>query len=405
MEIGVNIHQSMHGMLDASTKKSSPFVQSAHKIAAIANTHAAQVDRASRFPHEAMAAVREHKLLGAMVPTTFGGSGASVRDIVEVCFILGQTCASTAMIFAMHHVKAACIIGHYGESPWHMAFMRRMVTDQLLLASSTTEGQSGGDVRNSTGPVIEDGGFFTLERAATVLSYGEQADALVTTARRSAAAAASDQVLVILDKSDYSLTPTFGWETLGMRGTCSTGFGLKARGQIGQIMPVDYATIHAESMIPSAHLMWGGVWAGIAAGAHERARRHLRKLATSSGTVPSGITWLNRAATHLTALRAMLNNTLDQYENAASTPDLLNQLDIQTAITLLKVDVSELAVASVMASLRANGLPGYREDGEASNARALRDVLSAPLMINNDRILGNLGISPLMISMPATLTA
>ena len=401
----MNIHQSMHDMLGTSTRKSSLYLQNAQKVAAIANAHAAQVDQNSRFPHEAMAALREHKLLGAMVPTAFGGSGASVRDIVEVCFILGQSCASTAMIFAMHHVKAACIINHYGESPWHMAFMRRMAAEQLLLASSTTEGQSGGDVRNSTAPVIEDGAHFTLERAATVLSYGAQADAIVTTARRSAAAAASDQVLVVLEKNDYTLTSTFGWETMGMRGTCSAGFAMKARGQINQIMPVDYATIHAESMTPSAHLMWGGVWAGIAAGAHERARRHLRKLATSSGNVPSGVMWLNRAATDLTALRAMLNNTLDHYEIAARAPDMLNQLDIQTAITLLKVDVSELAVASVMASLRANGLPGYREDGEASNARALRDILSAPLMINNDRILGNLGMSPLMIPAAATLTA
>lgn len=401
----MNIHQSMNGLLGDTPQKCSPFTQSAASVAAIARAHAREVDQISRFPHESLAALRETKLLGAMVPVALGGAGATMRDIAEVCYILGQACASSAMIYAMHQIKAACIINHHGGNSWQLAFMRRMAAKQLLLASSTTEGQNGGDVRNSAAPVIEDGNFFTLERAATVVSYGEQADALVTTARRHAAAATSDQVLVVLDKADYTLTPTGSWETLGMRGTCSIGFALKGRGHLDQIVPVDYGTIHTQSMMPATSMMWGSVWAGIAAGAHERARRHLRKLAAASGTVPSGVMWLNRAATNLTALRAMLNQSLDHYETHANAPEVMHQLEVQTAITLLKVDASELAAASVMASLRANGLPGYREDGEASNARALRDILSAPLMINNERILGNLGISPLMITTAATLSA
>ena len=40
-------------------------------------------------------------------------------------------------------------------------------------------------------------------------------------------------------------------------------------------------------------------------------------------------------------------------------------------------------------STRACGLAGYRNDGEFSVGRHLRDALSAPIMINNDRILAN----------------
>ena len=104
-----------------------------------------------------------------------------------------------------------------------------------------------------------------------------KADALVTTARRDANADASDQVLVVLDKKNYSLEKTGGWDTLGMRGTCCAGFILKAVGAPEQIMPVPYGAIHSQSMVPTAHLMWSGVWAGIAAGAVERARKFMRK--------------------------------------------------------------------------------------------------------------------------------
>ena len=42
-----------------------------------------------------------------------------------------------------------------------------------------------------------------------------------------------------------------------------------------------------------------------------------------------------------------------------------------------------------MSAMRACGLSGYRNDGEFSVGRHLRDVLSSPIMINNDRILAN----------------
>ena len=108
--------------------------------------------------------------------------------------------------------------------------MRGIAREQLLLASSTTEGQNGGNIRSSAAPVAPGRRAITLERAATVISYGAEADGLVTTARRSPEAAASDQVLVAFLKGDYTLERLNGWDTLGMRGTCSAGFALRAAG-------------------------------------------------------------------------------------------------------------------------------------------------------------------------------
>ena len=88
-----------------------------------------------------------------MVPQALGGEHASVADVVDVCYTLGRACSSTGMIYAMHQVKAACIAHHGMDSAWHRDFMARMVDDQLLLASSTTEGKGGGNVRSSEAPV------------------------------------------------------------------------------------------------------------------------------------------------------------------------------------------------------------------------------------------------------------
>src|SRR5580704_17291286 len=152
------------------------------KVVKIAAAHAADVDRASRFPQEAIAALRAERLLGIAVPREFGGEGASITEVADVCYALGRACASTAMVYAMHQTKVACIVRHGQGSAWHQLLLRRLAGEQLLLASSTTEGQSGGDVRNSSAPIERQGARIALERQATVISYGEAADGVVTTA-------------------------------------------------------------------------------------------------------------------------------------------------------------------------------------------------------------------------------
>ena len=199
----------------------------AQAVAEIAAKHAPAVDRAARFPEEAIQAAREQRLLGILVPTELGGEGASISDAVDVCYTLGRACGSTGLIFAMHQMMVACLIRHGIDSAWHHRLIQRIHSAQLLLASSTTEGKGGGDLRKSQCAVEQEGAAIALTKSATVMSYGAQADAIVTTARRSADAPATDQVLVAFCKGDYRLEHIVGWDTLGMRGTCSAGFNFE----------------------------------------------------------------------------------------------------------------------------------------------------------------------------------
>jgi acyl-CoA dehydrogenase len=376
----------------------------AEKVAAIAAEHAASVDRDSRFPVEAIEAARAQRLLSIAVPREFGGESASISDVVDVCYTLGRACASTAMIYAMHQTKVACLTRHARASNWHQQLMGRLCSEQMLLASSTTEGDRGGDVRNSAAPVEHHDAHITLERAATVISYGEAADGLVTTARRSADAASGDQVLVVFLKQDYTLERQVGWDALGMRGTCSAGFKLVASGASEQILPVSYDEIHARTMVPVAHLVWSGAWAGIAAAATDRARAFVRKARQrADGTPPPGAAHLTRAHASLQKLRHLITGALRRFELAGNDPDVLDSIDFQSGMNLLKVNASELAVETVMTAMQACGLAGYRNDSEFSLGRHLRDVMSSPIMINNDRILGNLAAASLLSGTPASL--
>jgi acyl-CoA dehydrogenase len=373
------------------------------KVVAVAAAHAAAVDGASRFPSEAIAAARAERLLSIAVPRELGGEGFGTADVVDVCYALGRACASTAMIYAMHQTKVACITRHGRSSAWHQLLLRRLCAEQLLLASSTTEGQAGGDLRNSAA-AVEGEQHIALDRQATVISYGEAADGIVTTARRASDAASSDQVLVVFLKENYTLERLNGWDAFGMRGTCSAGFKLAASGLREQILPVSYEKIHSHTMMPFAHLAWSGAWAGIAAAAVDRARAFVRKAAhRSGGTLPPGAAHLTRANASLRTLRSLIASALNRFEAASSDAAALESLDFQTGMNMHKVTASELAVSTVMSAMQACGLSGYRNDSEFSIGRHLRDILSSPIMISNDRILANLGTASLLSGTPASL--
>jgi len=385
--------------------RSTGYSARARLAAEVALLHASSVDAAARFPSEAFAEIKKQRLLGVMVPEALGGEGASLAELADVCFILGQACASSALIFAMHQIKMACIIRHAKGNAALESILRQVAAEQLLLASSTTEGQAGGNVRSSEAPVERVGDEVTLERKATVISYAMEADGIVTTARRSPEAAASDQVLLVLLKKDYKLERLQSWDTLGMRGTHSEGFTLRARAPAQQILPDPYEKIHPQTMVPHAHVLWGSVWAGIAATATAKAQAFVRNaLRASGGQMPPGAAHFTQAASSLRTLRSVLSSALRSYQAVMSDEKAIGSLEFQTMITLTKVQASELAAATVLAALRACGLSGFRNDSEFSIGRHLRDILSAPLMINNDRILANLAMTSVMTSLPTSIS-
>src|ERR1700743_1208214 len=131
----------------------SSFPKRTAAVAAAATADAEDVDRRARFPQKAIDTARTERLLGVQIPKAFGGDGASIFDITDMCYALGRACSSTAMIFAMHQTKVACLVRHGTGSGWHEALMRRVAAEQLLLASSTTEGQNGGNIRSSAAAI------------------------------------------------------------------------------------------------------------------------------------------------------------------------------------------------------------------------------------------------------------
>jgi len=368
----------------------TPLAHRASKIGRdVAGPASDDVDRLARFPFEAVAALRGERMLSALVPAELGGQGATLGETAQAVTALGRYCASTAMVYAMHLMQLACLVRH-GRSENLRTYLRQLTEDQLLLASATTEVGVGGDVRTSICAVERLDGRFRLRKEAPVISYGEETDAVLATARRDPDSPPSDQVLVLCRAPGLELEPVGDWNTLGFRGTCSLGFVLTAEGSEDEILDDPFGDISTETMLPVSHVLWGSVWLGIAAAAVSRAKRYVQGEARKRpGTTPPAAIRLAELATTHQQMAELVSGAINRYESIAHDPQALSALGFAVHMNNVKVATSRLVVDIVGAAMVICGMAGYREDSPYSMGRLLRDAHGAALMVNNDRILAN----------------
>lgn len=358
----------------------------ARRAAEVAGAHAEEVDRDARFPAEALEALRRERLLGIYVPEAAGGEGASLRDLAFICEVLARRCSAAAMVYAMHQIQVGCIV-HHARGPAFDAYLTDLVERQRLIASATSEAGIGGDTRRSACAIEQQGECFFLEKQASVISYGREADDILVTARRNPEAAPSDQVLALVRRSEFGLEATSGWDTLGMRGTCSLGFRLTATSPTEHILPLPFADISAQTMVPFSHVLWASVWLGIATEAAQRAHDMIRTEARKKpGTTPAGALRLADLMNRVHGFRASVQDALGDYETRMSDADALASLPFAVRMNNLKITASEAVVEIVSKALLLCGIAGYRCDTQVSLGRLLRDAFSAPVMIQNDRL-------------------
>jgi acyl-CoA dehydrogenase len=356
----------------------------------VAAPNADDVDRAARFPTESIDALREERALSAFVPPELGGAGVSFEAIAEACFELGRRCGASAMVFAMHQIQVVTLVRHLSGEAWVENYLRELVSAQRLIASVTSEVGTGGDLGRSVAAVEPAAdGVSTFSKQAPTVSYGQHADDFLTTLRRSPDAEGGDQVAVITRKEQMELEQMGTWDPLGMRGTCSPGFVVKAEFVPEQVLSTPFPRISAESMTPVSHILWSHIWLGLATDAFDRARAFVRAAAKKTpGETPPAAQRLSHLMTDLSLLRAEVHSGLAEFMTASATPDREALSTLATALRFnnLKLAASEQAPRVCQGALGVCGIMGFKNDSPFSVGRHMRDSLSAALMVANERI-------------------
>ena len=353
----------------------------------VAAAQAADVDAKARFPIETLAALREYRVLSAGVPRELGGPGCSMEQLSQLCSTLAQSCASSAMVLAMHYIQLACIARHGMESEFFREYLRDVLKRQHLLASMTSENGTFGDTRSSICAVRRSNGRFALDKDATTGSYCAHADAILVTCRKDEQAAKSDQVLVLVRREDCTVTQTTSWDTMGMRGTCSPGFKLVSSGAEEQILPGAFADSSAQTMVPYSHILWSSLWWGIGAGAVAKAAQFVRGQARQNpGTVPPTAQRLAELQVQLQTLKQNWLSAARDFDAMGDDREELMGMGWALRLNNLKIASSEAAPQIVHKALQIVGILGYKNDSPFALGRHYRDALSGSLMISNERI-------------------
>jgi acyl-CoA dehydrogenase len=353
--------------------------------ATVASAHAGEVDREGRFPAEATEAMRTSGLLGSMVPVALGGEGAGLADISESIRAMASHCASSALVLAMHQIEVAYLI-HHGETDALQDLLRRVATGSVLMANANSEVGLGGDVGRSLCGLEHRDGMVHLEKDVLALSYAAYADAITVNCRRDVEAAETDQVMLICGPGSFSVEPTGVWDTMGLRGTCSSGYRLVADEREDMVLTDTWSTVVNRTGLAATAATLNSVWLGIAEAAAATAHASVRAEARRAiGTTPPSALRLAEMLVVLGQARAVLADTIAHIEAVGTGAAMEDDLALVLEMRDLKLSMTTLSADVVLRALTVCGLSGYKRDSKFSVERNVRDVLGGQLMANNNR--------------------
>jgi acyl-CoA dehydrogenase len=350
----------------------------------IAAPVADEVDRESRFPREAVDAMRERRLLSALVPEELGGYGASLSDVSGAVRALARHCSASALVLAMHSIEVNNLVRHGITEPLQ-ELQRQLVAEQLLFANANSEVGIGGDVGRSKCAFENDEGTLRLSKDCLAISYGAYADVIAATGRRSPDSEPTDQVQALC--RSFTLDPLSEWDAIGLRGTCSLGYRLQAEIDAGELYPLPFSEIATAGGLQANMLFLSSVWVGIAESAAAKAHAYVRAAARREiGTTPKSALRLAELSCALDEIRALLEMSARRIEDADGT-DELGSIQLLAALRNLKVGASEGGVRIVRDALEICGIAGFKRGTPFTLDRQLRDAHGGLVMVSNDRYL------------------
>jgi acyl-CoA dehydrogenase len=366
------------------------FVAEARRIGReVARQWAEEVDRDARFPAETVAELRSSGLLGALVPTEWGGPALSMVEMAAAVAAISEYCASSGLVLAMHQIQVACLVRH-ASTVAQDQLLPQVANGSLLLANANSEVGLGGERRSSICALEPIEGGFHLEKDASTVSFGEFADGILATARRDPEASPNDQVFAVCLPPGLDVKVKGDWDTLGLRGTCSKPCHLSADVPAELVM-ADYASVFTRTSLPVSSVLLSSVWWGLAEAAgrqaHQAVRTHARANVRSSETAPPmGALRLAELAVFLHQLREVMAGGVARYERVKDSNEV-ETLRFTSQMDHLKLSSSTLVLEIVRRASAVCGLSGYQNQSPVSMARIMRDAVAAPLMVNNDRAL------------------
>jgi alkylation response protein AidB-like acyl-CoA dehydrogenase len=145
----------------------------------------AEIDRSADIPKEIIRGLGQIGVLGATIPSEFGGLGLSQQNYCRMMEVIGGHCASTAVFVNAHHSIGLRALQLFGTEEQKRRWMKPLTTGEQIAAFALTEPEAGSDaanVRTMANPTA-DGKGFVLNGQKRYITNGGIAQVLTVMAR------------------------------------------------------------------------------------------------------------------------------------------------------------------------------------------------------------------------------
>jgi len=136
---------------------------------------AADWDRDSRFPREALREMAELGFLGMLVPDTWGGCDTGYVAYALALEEIAAGDGSTSTIMSVHNSVGCVPIDRFGSDEQKERFLTPLATGEMIGAFALTEPQAGSDASDLRTRARRDGDHYVISGAKQFITSGSQA--------------------------------------------------------------------------------------------------------------------------------------------------------------------------------------------------------------------------------------
>jgi butyryl-CoA dehydrogenase len=140
---------------------------------------AVKIDREHYFPRELLPKMGDLGLMGAIVPTEFGGAGLSTLAYALIIEELSAACASTGIIVSAHTSLCISPILEFGTQQQKECFLPRLASGKALGCFALSEPGTGSDAAAIKTTARKEGEEYVISGTKNWITNGPEADVCI----------------------------------------------------------------------------------------------------------------------------------------------------------------------------------------------------------------------------------
>jgi alkylation response protein AidB-like acyl-CoA dehydrogenase len=351
------------------TERGRKAVALAAELAEVFGKRAEAHEADGSFPYENYDDLRQSGYLKMSIPEEYGGWGATLGEIVRAQARLGEGCASTALVVAMHlsQVARAIFVGNWPR-PQLEEMLRNVVENGALLNNAATEPATGSPSRGgvpTTTATLDPatGGWLingrkTYTTGSPVLHYFVISAAVKRPGVDEDAPAEVGNFLLTRDMPGLRVEET--WNSLAMRLSGSHDLVMESvkTGPEAYLGPNQKSTPQQQACNGAWALPTAAIYFGIGRGAGHYATRWARERKPNSLNKPiAELPHIQDKAGKMELALLSAENTLFHVADLASDPDFIqnNPAQLQALVGAAKYLAVNKAIEAIDQAMRIVG--------------------------------------------------